>query len=188
MHLWSGLVAGPLFLLLALSGAVLVFAPEIDAAARRPGVAPERSPLIPLRTLHASLHAGSAGAAVVAVLGVVLAAEGITGLWLYGPALRRRSRPRTLHRMLGGVSLVFAALVGVSGALLALAAALGATDPPAAALLRRLHYGDFAGWASRTVYAALGLALPVLAITGYVLVARATPIKQDSVKPRRSMP
>ena len=176
MHLWSGLVAGPLVLLLALSGAVLVFAPEIDAATRRPGAAPERSPLMPLRSLHASLHAGRAGAAVVGVLGFVLAAEGVTGLWLYGPALKRGSQPRTLHRVLGGVSLAFAVVVGATGALLAFGTVLGATDAPA--LLRRLHAGDFAGWASRLVYAAIGLALPVLAITGYMLVARGAAISK----------
>jgi uncharacterized iron-regulated membrane protein len=175
VHLWSGLVAGPLFLVLALSGTVLVFAPEIDAAIRPPGHAPERSPLLPLRSLHASLHAGRAGAMVVGLLGLALVAEGVTGVWLYGPALRRRPPTRTIHRILGGVSLAFAAVVGVSGALLAFAAALATTDalPPGLRdALQRLHYGDFAGWPSRILYAAVGVAVPVLSITGFLIVLR----------------
>jgi uncharacterized iron-regulated membrane protein len=68
-----------------------------------------------------------------------------------------------------------AVLVGLSGALLAFAAAFSTTEPSAGVLrdvLQRLHYGDFAGWASRLVYAVIGVALPVLAVTGYLMVAR----------------
>lgn len=39
-------------------------------------------------------------------------------------------------------------------------------------LVRRLHAGDFAGWLSRSLYAAVGLALGVLAMTGFVIAAR----------------
>jgi uncharacterized iron-regulated membrane protein len=162
---------------LALSGAALVFGPEIDAATRPPGASPQRSIVEPIRSLHASFHAGRAGAAVVGVLGLVLAAEGITGLWLYGRlGIRRRAgarRPsaRRIHRVLGGVSLVFAAIVGVTGAVLALAAS---TPDPSGVheLVRRLHGGDFLGWSSRIVYAVVGVTLPILSITGYLLVAR----------------
>ena len=110
LHLWSGLVAGPLFLVLALSGAVLVFAPEIDRATRPPGQAPERSPLVAVRSLHASLHAGRVGTVVVGVLGLALVAEGVTGTlarWSRAPtppALPRdpsRAR-RRLARVRGG--------------------------------------------------------------------------------------
>ena len=38
--------------------------------------------------------------------------------------------------------------------------------------VRRLHSGDFLGWASRIVYALVGLALPILSITGYLITAR----------------
>ena len=41
-------------------------------------------------------------------------------------------------------------------------------------IVRRLHYGDFAGWPSRLAYALVGLALPVLAVTGYLISARRT--------------
>ncbi|HEY3065932.1 MAG TPA: PepSY-associated TM helix domain-containing protein [Methylomirabilota bacterium] len=39
-------------------------------------------------------------------------------------------------------------------------------------LLRRLHYGDFGGWPSRLAWALVGLALPVLALTGYLISSR----------------
>jgi len=39
-------------------------------------------------------------------------------------------------------------------------------------VIRRLHSGDFAGWASHIVYALVGLALPMLSITGYLITAR----------------
>jgi uncharacterized iron-regulated membrane protein len=39
-------------------------------------------------------------------------------------------------------------------------------------LVRRLHAGDLAGWPSRVAWALVGLALPVLSITGYLLAGR----------------
>jgi uncharacterized iron-regulated membrane protein len=39
-------------------------------------------------------------------------------------------------------------------------------------IVRRLHYGDFAGWPSRVAYALVGLALPMLSVTGYLISAR----------------
>jgi uncharacterized iron-regulated membrane protein len=39
-------------------------------------------------------------------------------------------------------------------------------------LVRRLHAGEFPGWLVRAVYAAFGLALAVLAMTGFVMAAR----------------
>jgi len=39
-------------------------------------------------------------------------------------------------------------------------------------VVRRLHAGDFAGWASRLVYAGVGLALPMLSITGFLISTR----------------
>ena len=115
---------------------------------------------------------GRAGTIIVGVLGLVLTAQGLSGLWLYGPGLPRRSRPRSLHRLLGGLSLVFAAVAGFSGVLLALFSAFGVTDAPMTALVGHVHDGDFAGWLSRVVYAGAALALPILAITGYWIVAR----------------
>ena len=48
-------------------------------------------------------------------------------------------------------------------------AGLGAWD-----WITRLHYGDFAGWASRLAYALVGLGLPILSITGYLITAKRT--------------
>jgi uncharacterized iron-regulated membrane protein len=39
-------------------------------------------------------------------------------------------------------------------------------------LVRRLHYGDFAGWLSRVAWLLAGLALPALTITGYLAATR----------------
>jgi uncharacterized iron-regulated membrane protein len=39
-------------------------------------------------------------------------------------------------------------------------------------IVRRLHYGDFAGWPARVAYAFVGLALPVLSVTGYLISVR----------------
>jgi uncharacterized iron-regulated membrane protein len=45
--------------------------------------------------------------------------------------------------------------------------------PPSTwSVVRRLHAGDFAGWLSRGLYAAVGLSLAVLAMTGFVIAAR----------------
>ena len=48
----------------------------------------------------------------------------------------------------------------------------GPPRPGAWDVLRRLHHGNFAGWASRILYAVVGLALPVLSITGYMISMR----------------
>jgi uncharacterized iron-regulated membrane protein len=315
VHLWSGLVAGPLFVVLGLSGAVLVFRPELEAltgppvaergaaapsldavllaalsghprgearALRVPASpdrpflvevhhgtqridvavdpstlrvvasrAPERSVFAAVHALHGAFHGGRAGAVVVGLLGLWLVIEGLTGLWLYGPSLRlrasagRRGRSRSVHRLVGAASLAVGVVVGLTGALLALAGAgsrpgPSAPGPPAGRglarldavaarvetvapgarivavvaepdgavrvdvraattgaagsirmarssgevvavrpertsawdLVRRLHAGDFAGPVPRIVYAAVALALPVLALTGMVISAR----------------
>ena len=330
LHLWGGLVTGPLVLVLGLSGMVLVFKDEIDAlvqgtparvsatapvsmegpaasitrvpavsldriaavallaypgaavrAVRVPargdepyrvellvgrqhvlvrvdparrevigGRAEERSLLLAVHSLHAGFHAGRAGAVIVALVGVWLVIESVSGLWLCWPSAWRRPRAlgarghgagrRALHRVVGGVSLVVGVLVALTGIALALASAFTSADPatprslPTRAarldeialradavvpggtlgrlvaesettvrvekdvghvvvdhvggaivavraqpspfdgweLLRRLHYGDFAGWPSRLAWALVGLALPVLALTGYLISAR----------------
>ena len=173
VHFWSALVAGPFVLVLALSGVALVFAPEIDAATRPPGALPQRSLVPPIRSLHASLHGGATGAAVVGLLGIALIAEGVTGVWLYGRSATRRPALHRLHRALGAASLAFVALIGLTGTTLAFAAIV-VSEPSSGVydLIRRLHAGDFLGWPSRIVYAAAGTASAVLSITGYVLVAR----------------
>ncbi len=216
MHLWAGLILGPLVLVLGLSGTVLVFRAELEDAVNGPPAiegraapvrsldailmtalvshphgepralrlptrpdrpyrvelasgprrldiavdpytlrvvgarAPERSMLAAVHSLHAALHAGRPGTAIVGVIGLGLLVESVTGLWLYGPAVKRRVRDhrtrrasRVLHRLVGGLSLVVGVIVGITGALLALASALAVTDhaaprpdPTGAALAR----------------------------------------------------
>jgi uncharacterized iron-regulated membrane protein len=306
VHLWGGLVTGPLLLVLGLSGSALVFGPELEPALDGPPViattatsapsldavvaaavvgqpgaepralrlparpdrpyrvelavggrrldvavdpstlrvvdtrAPERSLLVAVRSLHAAFHAGRAGALLVGLLGVWLVVEGATGLWLYGASLTRRPRApsRAVHRVVGACSLALGALVGLTGAMLALEAAVAVASPPVSAaglarldvvaahaqtrggiialvaerghrvrmherlpngriastvvdgdtgaivgargesprdprdIVRGLHAGDFAGWPSRIVYAVVGLALPALSVTGFLISAR----------------
>lgn len=313
LHAWTGLVLGPLVVVLGLSGATLVFRPELDALLtgspplavtvsppsldavlraallphpggearalripddpRRPyrvelfrgahridvdvdpstvrvvtSRSPERSVFAAVHALHAALHAGRAGAVAVGLLGLWLVVEGVSGVWVYGgsvtPSRRmlRRVSSRTVHRVIGALSLAAGVLLGLTGAMLALGGALTPPDDAAAvssplvalarldgiaarvevaapdarilsltaepdavrvdvrratgeagalrvaraggavttvsaapstrAVVRRLHAGDFAGWLSRGLYAAVGLALAVLAMTGFVIAAR----------------
>jgi uncharacterized iron-regulated membrane protein len=314
VHLWSGLITGPLFLVLGLSGAVLVFRPELEdaltgpppvaAAAPAPSLdavlraallshpraearalraparpdrpyhvevhhggqrldvavdpstlrvvasrAPERSVFAAVHSLHAALHGGRAGTALVGLLGLWLIVESLTGIWLYGPSVKprrargARARSRALHRLVGAASVAIGVVVGLTGTLLAAASALALVDagarPPAGEglarldavvarvdtaspgarivalvadadgsvrvdvrsaagsagsvrvaratgeigaarlepvrtwdVVRRLHAGDFAGPLARVVYAIVGLALPLLSITGFVMSAR----------------
>ena len=211
--------------------------------------APERSVLAAVHALHAALHAGRVGAIVVGLLGLWLVVEGVSGVWLYGgsvtptPRMLRRLSSRTVHRVVGALSLAAGVVLGATGAMLALGAALTTADGAVAAswgsaalarldavaarveaaapgarirtmtaephdirvdvrratgdldtlrvgratgavsaagaapatrwdLVRRLHAGDFAGWLSRSLYAAVGLGLAVLAMTGFVIAAR----------------
>src|SRR5262249_58749522 len=48
--------------------------------------APERSPLVAVRSLHTAFHGGRAGALIVGLLGLWLVVEGVTGLRLFGPS------------------------------------------------------------------------------------------------------
>ena len=214
--------------------------------------APERSVFAAVHALHSAFHAGRAGALVVGLLGVWLVVEGVSGLWLYGASVkppagsRRRRSSRTVHRVLGAVSLTAGVLLGLTGALLGLGGALTRSASPAPAsspsaalehldgvvaavaraspgahlvaivgepdgvvrvdvrlavtgdartiriarpsgavitvvgaapsngweVVRRLHAGDFPGWLVRALYAAFGLALAVLAMTGFFIAAR----------------
>jgi uncharacterized iron-regulated membrane protein len=206
---------------------------------------PERSVLAAVRSLHAGFHAGRPGAIAVGLIGLAVVVESVTGLWLYGPRLRRRARvarprgrSRGLHRVVGGASLAISLVVGLSGVTLALAGAAAPTSAPgrlervdtlaararaavpdgaivaltavdgrlrvdmrladrrglttvllerdsgrivavqssrsdgAWDVVRRLHYGDFAGWLSRALYAFAGIVLAVLSITGYLVATR----------------
>jgi uncharacterized iron-regulated membrane protein len=205
--------------------------------------APERSVLPVLRSLHGALHAGRVGAILVALLGLWLVVEGMTGVWLYGPSVARRvrGRNRAVHRIVGACALVIGAVVGVTGTLLALAGVTSAASAADASrrlpsldviaarvamrgqivafvaepahrvrvdtrardgrlesvvldgdggiatgvsrhrtawdVVHALHAGDFAGWASRLLYVAVGLALPVLSVTGFFISTRA--VKQS---------
>jgi uncharacterized iron-regulated membrane protein len=68
LHRWSGLVATPFFLVLCLTGTVLIFHEEIGAAAGwEPVVEATDAPLLPLSTLTARVLAREPGKRVLAV-------------------------------------------------------------------------------------------------------------------------
>ena len=214
------------------------------------GRAAERSLLLAVLSLHAGFHGGRPGAVVVALVGVWVVIESMSGLWLCWPSARRRpltlgarrrgARGRVLHRVVGGLSLTLGLTVAITGIGLALTNAFTASGegdrPPSFGprlvldtvvqrartalpggrvravvaetdttvrveqstghvvvdgvagtvvavrpepsrssvleLVRRLHYGDFGGWPSRIAWALVGLAFPVLALTGYLISAR----------------
>jgi uncharacterized iron-regulated membrane protein len=95
----------------------------------------ERSPLHALRLLHTELYLGARGRALVGILGLWLMLQGITGLYLWWPLMRRPrwgftirwARPwpvvgRDLHKALGAASLVFHLPIAATGALLGMVA------------------------------------------------------------------
>jgi uncharacterized iron-regulated membrane protein len=95
----------------------------------------ERSPLHALRLLHTELYLGTRGRALVGILGLWLMLQGITGLYLWWPLMRRPrwgftirwARPwpvvgRDLHKALGAASLVFHLPIAATGALLGVVA------------------------------------------------------------------
>ena len=116
----------------------------VDAATLRviDARAPERSVITAVRSLHAAFHAGRAGALLVGVLGLWLVVESATGLWLYGPALTRRvrDRSRAVHRIVGVCALAVGAIVGLTGAALAVTAFSSAGTPTSSARLARLDF------------------------------------------------
>ena len=95
----------------------------------------ERSPLHALRLLHAQLYMGARGNVVVGALGLWLLLQGVTGLYLWWPLMKRPrwgftirwARPwpvvgYDLHKALGAASLAFHLPIAATGALLGLAA------------------------------------------------------------------
>jgi uncharacterized iron-regulated membrane protein len=104
----------------------------------------ERSPLHALLALHTELYLGGRGRLVVGALGLLLALQGATGLFLWWPFTRRPAHGFTirrgrrwpvvgydLHKVIGIVSLAFHVPVALTGALLALAAAAPPAGPGA---------------------------------------------------------
>ena len=108
----------------------------------------ERSPLHALGLFHTELYLGTRGRALVGIFGLWLMLQGITGLYLWWPLMRRPrwgftirgARPwpvvgRDLHKALGAASLVFHLPIAATGALLGIVA-LPSGTLASAALLR----------------------------------------------------
>jgi uncharacterized iron-regulated membrane protein len=150
---------------------------------------PDRSVLVAVHRLHAHLHLGRAGSAIVGVLGLLLLVEGMTGLWLWPPSTWRRRAPRfgrrpradAAHRLLGALTLAVNGLLGLTGALLAFAAVTG--GPPDGlparlhALALLLHSGGIGGEPARLTWALMGLTLPILVVSGYLLAGAAARLR-----------
>jgi uncharacterized iron-regulated membrane protein len=143
LHRVLGGVSLALGLVLGITGVVLALAGAVAAAAP----SPPAGGLSGLDGLAARARAAAPGA----TLGALVAVDGVVRAEMRGP------RPVTvlLERESGRV-------VGVQGL-----PAGGAWD-----VVRRLHYGDFAGWLSRALWALGGVALAALSITGYVAATR----------------
>jgi uncharacterized iron-regulated membrane protein len=145
---------------------------------------PDRSVLVAVHRLHASLHMGRPGSAIVGVLGLLLLVEGATGLWLWPPSTWRRRRapgsrrrPRAagggLHRLLGALTLAVNGLLGLTGALLAFAAVTGGLPDGILAHVRLLHGGGIGGEAVRLTWTLIGVTVPILVVSGFLLAGSA---------------
>lgn len=142
---------------------------------------PDRSVLVAVHRLHADLHLGRAGSAVVGVLGFLLLVEGATGLWLWTPARRRRRahpsrggpRAGAVHRLLGTLTLAVNGVLGLTGALLAFATVTGGLPDAVIAQVRLLHAGGIGGETARLAWALMGVTVPLLVVTGYLLAGAA---------------
>jgi uncharacterized iron-regulated membrane protein len=134
---------------------------------------PDRSVMVAVRSLHAALHLGGIGAALVALLGLAIAAHGALGFILLPRESARPVRGRAIrvHRVIGILALGGSLVLGLSGAQLAARTSTGA-PAPGTGVVERLHRGDFAGRAGRVAWVATGLALPLLALSGYALSVR----------------
>jgi uncharacterized iron-regulated membrane protein len=265
VHRSVGLLAGPVILVLGLSGSILVYRDTLDAAlggrppavepaasivsldaavagalARFPGAEPraitlstaapephrielqwrgdrvevwvdpyrgtvlssrlpDRSVLVAVHRLHASLHLGRSGSAVVGALGLLLLLEGATGLWLWPPSSWRRRasgsgrRPRAdpgaAHRLLGALTLAVNGLLGFTGSLLAFTAmARGSPDGLLARLhpgILHLHSGGIGGEPTRLLWALMGLAVAFLGVSGYLLAGAAERVRAQGLRTTR---
>lgn len=134
---------------------------------------PDRSVLVAVRSLHAAMHLGGAGAALVALFGLAIAAHAALGFVLLPreAAYAATGGATRVHRVIGIVALAGSLALSLSGAQLAARAAAG-TPASGAGVVERLHRGDFAGGAGRVAWVATGLALPLLALSGYALSVR----------------
>jgi uncharacterized iron-regulated membrane protein len=142
---------------------------------------PARSVLVAVHSLHASLHLGATGSALVAGFGLALSIQSAIGIWLWWPRPPAATAPLGLriHRAVGAFAVVGSLVLALTGAYLAGREAVAPASPasarasgPDTGLAARLHRGDFAGWAGPAVCVATGLVLPVLVLSGYALAIR----------------
>ena len=78
-----------------------------------------------------------------------------------------------MHRLLGALTLAVNGLLGLTGALLAFAAVLGGPPDGILAHVRLLHGGGIGGEAVRVTWTLIGLAVPILVVSGVLLAGSA---------------
>lgn len=140
--------------------------------------------------LHMNLLMGYSGRLMNGIGGFLVAILSVTGTIIWWPGIRRwRSslsiRRRTnlkrlnwdLHSAIGFWTFAIVFMWAITGAYLVLPKPFdkALSFVPSAALfinigiLRSLHVGNFGGWPVKTIWFVLGLAPPVLFITGFIM-------------------
>lgn len=150
---------------------------------------PSRSPLTAIGMLHAELYMGRWGRAAVGLLGLLLVLQGLTGLALWWPFLKRPGiglrvrwrRPwgvvvEDAHRAVGVLSLGFSLPLALTGTVLAFGAAVAPAEPARGRAAPSARLALAAGAVDAAVRAAEAT-LP----SGRVVLLRADPDRPDTV-------
>jgi uncharacterized iron-regulated membrane protein len=187
IHFWIGAIAAMYLAFMSVTGSIIVFRNELSGW----------SPVEWIVKLHSNLHAGSTGRFVNGIAAACLTVLCLTGIIVWWPGVKYWRRSLTvsrrsnfarvtwdLHGALGFWCFPFVLLWGLSGFYFAfpdLFAALLFLDPSDKALLwlAELHFGRF-GWFAEAVWAIVGLAPAVLALTGTFICCRRVIFKKPS--------
>lgn len=140
--------------------------------------------------LHMNLLMGYSGRLANGIGGGLVAMLSITGMVIWWPGIRRWQRalmvrPGTnfkrlnwdLHSALGFWTFAIVFMWALTGAYLVFPKpfdklmALVPSAPPIAnvGLLHSIHVGDFGGWPVKALWLALGIAPPILFVTGFIM-------------------
>lgn len=199
IHLWLSVPFGLIISVISLTGAALVFEPEITGLVR-PGVelelhGPHNNRLPFFKTMfvmHRWLFDAPAvkgdmtvGKMVVALSTIAFAVALVTGLMLWLPRLRRKPLRsltvdlrhgwfvfwRTLHVNGGAIVSLFLLLMALTGLLWSFPwlRTLLPDSPGVRPLTYALHIGSFGGWLVKTIWFVAALVGGILPLTGYYL-------------------
>lgn len=197
LHLWVGAIASLYFLLMSISGSIVVFR----------NFAPASPWMARTVELHTKLLSGSSGEIVNGVGGIMVTLLCLTGAVIWWPGIAHWRRSLTvnwkahyarvfwdLHSAVGfwcfpllliwGVSAIYFAFPQTANVFLALDPADRFTDN-ALFWLSQLHFGRFA-LMSEIAWSAAGLAPAVLGFTGIFICCRRIMFKKTSHPDRHS--